>query len=285
MAKNRCNPGPRNLRNAENYSVGLDLGTGSVGWAVVDENGELYRVNGNKPTWGSRLFPSAETAANTRKKRGQRRRYERRRQRIDTLQQVFCEEMSKVDPAFFIRMRQSRLFKDDRDPQFETDYDHPFFNGTDFTESDYYATYPTIWHLRKHLMETARTGEKADLRLIYLALHNIVKYRGNFLHENEGRELTAAHANALQAATDLVETLQDYLADLDEDSDSYGTECAPDIAAIEAALDKPGIKRQERVEKLEEALHFSAGRTVIGKVIAKACIGYKAIVNVIYLCA
>ena len=38
-----------NLRKATNYTVGLDLGTASVGWAVVDENGELYHING-KPS-------------------------------------------------------------------------------------------------------------------------------------------------------------------------------------------------------------------------------------------
>ena len=144
MGKRSCKPGPRNLRSAENYSVGLDLGTGSVGWAVVDENGELYRINGNKPTWGARLFPSATTAADTRMKRGQRRRYERRRQRIETLQTVFCDEMSKVDPEFFVRMRQSRLVAGDRDSRYQTDYAHPFFNGNDFTEKDYYDRFPTI---------------------------------------------------------------------------------------------------------------------------------------------
>ena len=34
------------------------------------------------------------------------------------------------------------------------------------------------------------TDEKADIRLVYLALHNIVKHRGNFLQqENEGAYL------------------------------------------------------------------------------------------------
>ena len=30
-----------NLRNIPSYNVGLDIGTGSVGWAVTDENGNL----------------------------------------------------------------------------------------------------------------------------------------------------------------------------------------------------------------------------------------------------
>ncbi|WP_278853627.1 hypothetical protein, partial [Gordonibacter pamelaeae] len=61
-----------NLRNVESYQVGLDIGTGSVGWAVLDDNGDLCRFKG-KPTWGSRVFPAAETAAEARVHRGQRR--------------------------------------------------------------------------------------------------------------------------------------------------------------------------------------------------------------------
>lgn len=90
-----------NLRNVAkegiNYNIGLDLGTGSVGWAVTDEQGELFSFKG-KTTWGSRIFPTAETAADTRLKRGQRRRYARRRWRLDLLQSLFEEEIKKSRP-------------------------------------------------------------------------------------------------------------------------------------------------------------------------------------------
>lgn len=35
----------------ENYYVGLDLGTGSLGWAVTDENYNVLREHG-KDLWG-----------------------------------------------------------------------------------------------------------------------------------------------------------------------------------------------------------------------------------------
>ena len=54
----------------------------------------------------------------------------------------------------------------------------------------YFKDYPTIYHLRKKLCES---DEKADPRLIYLALHHIVKYRGNFLYE--GQELHLESSN------------------------------------------------------------------------------------------
>lgn len=70
------------------YRIGLDLGVGSVGWAVmrVDENGVPYRIE----NLGSRVFDKAENpkdgsslAAIRREKRGVRRRLRRRRHRRD----------------------------------------------------------------------------------------------------------------------------------------------------------------------------------------------------------
>ena len=110
-------------------------------------------------------------AAEARVHRGQRRRYERRRQRLDLLQSLFTEEMSKVDTEFFVRLNQSRLHKDDRPAG--GDYRWPLFNGSDFNEKDYYKRFPTIYHLREYL---CKSTEKEDIRLIYLAFHNIVKH-------------------------------------------------------------------------------------------------------------
>ena len=256
-----------NLRKAENYTVGLDLGTGSVGWAVVDEDGRLLHFKG-QPTWGSRLFPSADTAAATRVKRGQRRRYERRRQRIDALQEFFLKEMEQVDPDFFIRLRQSRLLQNDKDEQING-YRWPLFNDSDFTEADYYKRFPTIYHLRKHLMES---DSQEDIRLVYLALHNIVKYRGNFLHEDEGDSLKAANANAKAAAAELCTALQEYLRELSD----TGDEIAFDVASVEAALDERGVRRGDRLDALIEAISVQdKDARDRCKLACRACVGYK----------
>ena len=170
-----------NLRKASDYSVGLDLGTGSVGWCAVDNNGYLYSFK-RKPTWGSRIYGSAAPAAEARQFRSLRRRYDRRRQRLNLLQALFSEEMYHVDPDFFIRLNQSQLFKEDRDETCK-DYACPLFK-TVADEKEYYKTYPTIYHLRAALMHA---NQKMDLRLVYLALHNIVKYRGNFLYQEHTR--------------------------------------------------------------------------------------------------
>lgn len=200
-----------NLRNVGEkgieYNIGLDLGTGSVGWAVTDQQGNLLNFKG-KTAWGSRIYPTADTAADTRLKRGQRRRYMRRRWRLDLLQELFENEVKKIDPEFFIRLRQSRLLKEDKSHSIilsPKGAARPIFPKGE-NEADYYKKYPTIYHLRKALMESE---EQADIRLIYLAFHNIVKARGNFLHQDTPG-LTAANANMGDAVEKLCVALEDW---------------------------------------------------------------------------
>ncbi|WP_058986739.1 type II CRISPR RNA-guided endonuclease Cas9 [Hugonella massiliensis] len=255
------------LRHAENYNIGLDLGTGSVGWAVTDENGELYHFK-KQPTWGSRLFPSANTAAEARVHRGQRRRYDRRRQRLDLLQDFFLEPMASVDPEFFIRLRQSQLWPQDRDPQHAA-YHWPLFNDEDFNECDYYKKFPTIYHLRVWLMET---DEQADVRLVYLALHNIVKTRGNFLHQDNER-LSAKNANMKESVDRLCSALAEWMGEVDPESS-----CEPKPEKLRAVLEDVSLSRGEMRDKglpflgLEtDAAHKRIAKQVIG-----AVLGYKA---------
>ena len=71
------------VKNRENikYYIGVDIGTKTVGCAVIDENGNLLN-KGKLHLWGSRLFDQAQTAQNRRNYRSSRRRYNKRRQRI-----------------------------------------------------------------------------------------------------------------------------------------------------------------------------------------------------------
>ena len=74
----------------QDYYLGLDLGSGSLGWAVTDENYEILRAHG-KALWGVRLFESAKTAEERRTFRTSRRRLNRRNWRIELLQSIFAE--------------------------------------------------------------------------------------------------------------------------------------------------------------------------------------------------
>ncbi len=169
----------------KSYSIGLDIGTNSVGWAVITDDYKVpskkRKVLGNtdkhfikKNLIGALLFDEGTTAEDRRLKRTARRRYTRRKNRLRYLQEIFSEEMSKVDSSFFHRLDDSFLVPEDKRGS-----KYPIF-ATLAEEKEYHKKFPTIYHLRKHL---ADSKEKTDLRLIYLALAHMIKYRGHFLYE------------------------------------------------------------------------------------------------------
>lgn len=171
----------------QDYYLGFDLGTGSLGWAVTDENYEILRAHG-KALWGVRLFESAKTAEERRTFRTSRRRLNRRNWRIELLQGIFAEEINKIDDGFFLRMKESRYLPEDKKnksggvPQLP----YALFVDKNYTDKDYHRQFPTIYHLRKWLMETK---EIPDIRLVYLAFHHIMKHRGHFLLSGDIREI------------------------------------------------------------------------------------------------
>ena len=171
--------------NGNDYFLGLDIGTGSVGWAVTDTDYNLVKIN-RKKAWGSVLFETSEGAEKRRVNRCSRRRHKREKERLNLLRELFEEEIQKVDKGFFLRMKESRyVFQDKRDelgqkPQ--TPYS--LFADENYTDVDYHREFPTIYHLRKALMFE---DKKFDVRLVYLAIAHILKNRGHFL-KNMGSE-------------------------------------------------------------------------------------------------
>ncbi len=162
------------------YFIGLDMGTNTVGWAVIDEDYNVLRFKG-KHMWGTRLIDNVNTAADRRAKRSARRHYERRRQRIELLQELIGPMVLEVDQNFFMRLNTSFLKHESQDSELGRSNLHILFDGK-MTDVDYYEKYPTIYHLRKAMIEEDR---RFDIREIYLALHHLVKYRGNFLYEGD----------------------------------------------------------------------------------------------------
>lgn len=67
--------------NINDYYVGLDIGTNSVGWAVTDTQYNILRKKG-KSMWGVRLFEEAKTAAERRTARTNRRRLQRKNKEL-----------------------------------------------------------------------------------------------------------------------------------------------------------------------------------------------------------
>lgn len=159
----------------EKYYIGLDIGTDSVGIACADENYDVVRAKG-KDLWAVRLFDEAQTSAERRTFRTARRRLARRAWRIDLLQGLFAPYMT--DGLFFARLNNSGYCFEDKDGALQSPYS--LFADADYTDKTFYKKYKTVFHLRRALMDGK---DRADIRLYYLAIHHIVKYRGHFLFD------------------------------------------------------------------------------------------------------
>lgn len=160
----------------KDYFVGLDIGTSSVGWAVTNKSYELLKFRSHK-MWGSRLFDEGESAVARRGFRSMRRRLERRKLRLKLLEELFADAMAQVDSTFFMRLRESKYHYEDKTTGHSSK--HILFINEDYTDQDYFKAYPTIYHLRAELMKDGTN----DIRKLFLAVHHILKYRGNFLYE------------------------------------------------------------------------------------------------------
>lgn len=168
----------------KNYYLGLDLGSNSVGWAATDEDYNFLRLKG-KTAWGARIFSEAKDCKERRTYRSNKRRLARRKYRLVLLKQLFAEEMTKVDKTFFLRLANSTYLEEDKAKDSNgNEIGKNLIFKTHDEEKQYYTKYPTIWHLRKALIENDEDA-LSNLRYVYLAIHHIIKYRGNFLTEGE----------------------------------------------------------------------------------------------------
>lgn len=182
--------------------MGLDMGSSSVGWAVTTPFYDVVKRSG-KALWGVRLFDEAKTAAERRQQRTARRRLERRAKRLDLLQELFADEIAKVDPAFFQRLNDSAFYEEDK----AIAQPNSLFHDDDFDDKSYHKKYPTIYHLRHAIM----TEEGPfDVRLVYLAIHHILKHRGHFLYDG-----FSVSDEGIPSFDILFATFQDTLKELD----------------------------------------------------------------------
>ncbi|PSM53009.1 CRISPR/Cas system-associated RNA-guided endonuclease Cas9 [Campylobacter blaseri] len=165
------------MLDKKSYYLGLDIGTNSIGWAVSDEFYNILKIKGQK-TWGVRLFDDAMPAAERRGFRSSRRRGDRVKWRLGLLRNLFSSEIDEVDNKFFKRLEDSKFFADDKGEN----QTNTLFNDIKFKDRDFHKKYNSIYHLRYDLITK---DEKFDLRLVYLAIHHIVKKRGHFLFDGE----------------------------------------------------------------------------------------------------
>ncbi len=247
------------------YFLGLDIGTDSVGWAVTDPEYHILRRKG-KALWGVRLFDAANTAAERRTFRTNRRRIQRRKQRIRLLQQLFAEEIAKADLGFFQRMSDSAFWQEDKQEQ----QIYSLFSGNvkdsdGYTDVDYYKEYPTIYHLRCALLKEKKAF---DVRLVYLAIHHLMKHRGHFLFNGSINNVTSFHMT--------FQTFIDCLAD------EFGIEleCDSEEQFAEILKDKQS-RKTAKCSALEEICHVEKADKQL-KELFKLITGMKASLSIVF---
>ena len=227
----------------DSYYLGLNIGTGSVGWAVTNPSYELQRKHG-KDLWGVRLFETASTAKDRGLHRRARRNNDRKNWRIQILQEMFAEEITKVDPGFYLRMKESKYYPEDKKDMNGNCPDLPYalFVDSNFTDKDYHTKFPTIYHLRKYLMET---DEKPDIRLVYLAIHHMMKHRGHFLLSGDISQIQEFDATFLQ----FVQNLKNEELKWTIEPDSETLEC------IKNSLKDKKITKKKKGNALKKSLN------------------------------
>lgn len=154
----------------ENYYLGLDIEQ-PAGYAVTDGGFNLLKYKG-EPMWGSHVFEEGKQCSDRRMHRTARRRLDRRQQRVHLTQEIFAKAISEVDERFFIRLKESALFR-----KIPVEEILIFFQDENYTDKEYHKDYPTIHHLIKELMEDTTPR---DVRLVYLAVAWLMSHRGHF---------------------------------------------------------------------------------------------------------
>ncbi len=247
----------------QKYNIGLDIGTNSVGWAVVKSEDFKVMRKGHKKLWGARLFDEAQTAENRRLFRSTRRRLDRRRQRIKLLQEIFSDEINKVDNKFFTKMKESFYSEEDKKIKISKQENELI--------KKYNDKYPTIYHLRNDLMEN---NQKMDIRLVYLGLHHIIKNRGNFLYTGNFNIQNLNLENKTKEIFSLISQLDNYIG---LDIETYEM---IDYSSLEQAFLEESKKDKEI--KIKEILKDYASKDFISE-FTKLMIGNKAKLNKLFI--
>lgn len=160
------------------YGISLDMGTNSIGWAVVWDSGDKTDqivVRKGKRLYGARLFDAAEDSAKYRSARSARRTLGKKIWRLNLLKGLLKDYVLKEDKDFFKNLHLTQIHKGS----------NILFKEPNFQDKDYFKEFPTIYHLRKALTnpEQIESFKTRGLyyRFLFLAAHDMLKNRGHFL--------------------------------------------------------------------------------------------------------
>ena len=221
------------LKSYEPYYLGLDIGTNSVGWCVCNPDYHVLKHKGNA-MWGVSLFDEAQQSAERRTFRTTRRRYARRKQRIQLLEELFAAEIAKTDPQFFLRRRESALWAEDR----SADNDGSLLGSPELDQA-YHTQYPTIHHLICKLMES---DEPQDVRLVYIACAYLLAHRGHFLYD-----IDLKHTEQLTSIAQTYQRLREWFESRDY---AFPYTCTPEEFGAVLTADKRVSVRERNFQTL-----------------------------------
>lgn len=263
------------------YYGGIDLGTSSVGWALTDVNYNLVRKKG-KDLWGVRLFDEANTSQERRTHRVSRRRRAREVARIGMVKSYFAEAIEAVDAGFYQRLEESKYHRDEK----ASESKYAVFADVDFTDKEYFQKYPTIYHLRKELLES---DEAHDVRLVYLAILNMFKNRGHFLNayiveeekEESFSELYSIFWNSMPEELEMVfpeiidvQEVEEILSSKDY-SRTVAAEKLAEILQISKSKNKPSYEVVKMLCGLSGKLANIFGKEILGETYANKNLDFR----------
>lgn len=255
--------------------LGLDIGTNSLGWALLDENNNIVKKN-SFAFWGVRMFDDSKPAKDRRGYRSSRRRLARRNERVKLVREIFAPEIYKIDPTFYERLDDSFYKIEDKRNQ---NVHNLFTDG--YPDKEFFNQYPTIYHLRDALM---KEHKKFDIRMIFLAINQIITHRGNFL--TPGDEFKKSDSsiikNEINKINEILSELDnEYAEDEAYDSNQFMKINLEDISKIDKIL-----LNDEGVRAQKEALIKLFGvekKGIVAEVIVPLIVSKKVSLNTISL--
>ena len=133
-------------KNQEPYNIGLDIGTSSIGWSIMNDNFDLMRVKGKK---GIGV-------------------YGRRKWRLRLLEDFFDEHMAEVDDTFFARLKDSNISPKD-DKKYRKSLLFPKSKGVTYQDDGefYKKCHQTVFHKapqRAPALQNQRVRHRRGLR-------------------------------------------------------------------------------------------------------------------------
>lgn len=227
-------------------NISLTVSPAGIGYSMTDEDLNLVEVRDHgkhKRAIGVRLFNEAHTAEDRRMARSSRRNNLRTKQRIAFLNSALKDDLLKADPDFFNKVEHSQ----DKGISIYTDR----------------RRFPTIYHLEKYLMTT---NEKADITLIYVALHSLLTHRGHFYDTTPLSEFKQASLDLKRSLITLNSLFNRNVFDLTE------------INKAQSVLSDSQMSKQNKNKELRNLL---SGEKPVVKEVLNAIFGYKAKFNII----